>query len=303
MAGFKAQADLPFVGAYVAQEKGYFRDQGLEVDIRHAQSGEHLQLLLAGEIQFATANGAQVVSRNSQALPIVSVALIGQKSEQGFAVLASSGISSVKDWEGKTFGYGSSVPTEFLATVKANNVDPAKIKQVRAGFDPRILSEGGVDILTVFVSNEPDTLARQGVKTRVFDPTDYGVSSLGLTYITSRDYLTKNPEVVGRFVHATLKGLDYANTHRDEALDIVMKYAPQEEREHQRFLMTTEFDRGALTGVAKENGLGWQTKDQWQTFADSLLEFKAIEKPVDVSTIFTDEFVKASYKSGKLVWP
>src|SRR5438874_13004701 len=84
MAGFKPQANLPFVGVYVAQEKGYFKDEALNVSIRHAQSSEHLQLLLAGEIQFATANGAQILSRNDQSLPLQSIALIGQKSEQGF---------------------------------------------------------------------------------------------------------------------------------------------------------------------------------------------------------------------------
>ena len=112
MAGFKPQANLPFVGVYVAQEKGYFKDQALNVNIRHAQSGEHLQLLLAGEIQFSTANGAQVLSRNDQGLPLQALALIGQKSEQGFAVGASSGINSVKDWEGKTFGYKGSIPAD-----------------------------------------------------------------------------------------------------------------------------------------------------------------------------------------------
>jgi len=86
MAGFKPQANLPFVGVYVAQEKGFFKDAGLDVDIKHAQQGEHLQLLLAGEIQFTTANGAQILSRNDQGLPLVSLALIGQKSEQGFVV-------------------------------------------------------------------------------------------------------------------------------------------------------------------------------------------------------------------------
>jgi ABC-type nitrate/sulfonate/bicarbonate transport system substrate-binding protein len=198
MAGFKPQANLPFVGAYVAQEKGFFREQALEVEIRHAQSGEHLQLVLAGEVQFTTANGAQVLARNAQGLEIVSLALVGQKSEQVFAVAATSTIRTVKDWEGKTFGYPSSVPAEFLAIVKANGVDPARVNQVRAGFDPRILSEGRVDILAVFAGNEPDILERQGFRTRVFDPADYGIASLGLTYITSRDFLNKDPEGEGK---------------------------------------------------------------------------------------------------------
>ena len=303
MAGFKPQANLPFVASYVAQEKGFFKEQALEVEIRHAQSGEHLQLLLAGEIQFATANGAQVLARNAQGLEIVSIALIGQKSEQVFAVAADSNIRTVKDWEGKTFGYPSSVPAEFLATVKANGVDAARINQVRAGNDPRILAEGRVDILSVFVSNEPDTLERLGFRTRLFDPGDYGVPSLGLTFIASRDYLSRDPEVAGRFVKAALKGLDYANANRDEAVNIVMKYAPQEEREHQRYMLNKEFDRGALTDLTRKNGLGWQTPEQWQALHETLLEFKTIEKPVDVSRVFNDEFVRASYRDGKLVWP
>ena len=184
MAGFKPQANLPFVGAYVAQEKGFFKEPNLDVDIRHAQSGEHLQLLLAGEVQVSTANGAQVIQRAAEGLPLVSIALIGQKSEQGFAVGANSGINSVKDWAGKKFGYKGSVPAEFLAIAKANGLDPSKVEQVSVGFDPRVLSEGQVDILSVFFSNEPGQLERIGYKTKVFDPNDFGIPVLGLTYIS-----------------------------------------------------------------------------------------------------------------------
>jgi len=70
MAGFKPQANLPFAGVYVAQEKGFFKELNLDVDIRHAQSGEHLQLLLAGEVQVATANAAQVLQRHAEGLAL-----------------------------------------------------------------------------------------------------------------------------------------------------------------------------------------------------------------------------------------
>src|SRR5438067_694096 len=77
MAGFKPQANLPFVAAYVAQEKGFFRENAIEVDIQHDQTGaQNLQLLLGGQVQITTANGAQVVRRNVDNLPLVSLALI-----------------------------------------------------------------------------------------------------------------------------------------------------------------------------------------------------------------------------------
>jgi ABC-type nitrate/sulfonate/bicarbonate transport system substrate-binding protein len=300
MAGFKPQANLPFVGAYVAQEKGYFKDQGLNVTIRHAQSGEHLQLLLAGEVQFSTANGAQVLSRNDQGLPLQAIALIGQRSEQGFAVGANSGINSVRDWEGKTFGYKGSVPAEFLAIARANNLDPSKVRQVSVGFDPRVLSEGRVDILPVFFSNEPDTLNSIGFKTKLFDPGDYGVAALGLSYVSTRDFTSKDPDATQRFLKAVLKAIDWANVNRDAALDIVMKYASQEEKEHQRFMLNTELDR-AFTDQVKKNGIGWQTREQWQGMADMLLQFQVLKKPADVPSVFDDTALKAIYKDGKLV--
>lgn len=302
MAGFKPQANLPFVGVYIAQEKGYFRELNLDVTIRHAQSGEHLQLLLANEVQITTANGASVLRRNDQDLEIVSLALIGQRSEQGFAVLENSGINTVRDWAGKKFGYKGSVPTEFLAIARAGGLDPARVEAVRVGFDPRILSEGQVDILAVFFSNEPWQLENIGFKTRVFDPNDFGIESLGLTYIATREMIEKDPEAIERFLRAALRGIEYADKNRDEALDIVMKYAPQENREHQRFMLNVELDR-AITDLTRKNGLGWQTREQWQRFHDSLLEFGGITKRLDVSRVYTDEFLRRIYKDGKLQWP
>jgi ABC-type nitrate/sulfonate/bicarbonate transport system substrate-binding protein len=264
--------------------------------------GEHLQLLLTDQVQFTTANGAQVVQRNQQGLPVVSIALIGQRSEQGYAVLANSDIRSVRDWTGKTFGYKGTVPAEFLAMAGAGGLNPDSVNKVRVGFDPRILTEGQVDILAVFFSNEPDTLRRLGFETRLFDPNDFSIQSLGLTYVATRDFIAQDPKTVERFLKAALRGIDYADQHREEALEIVMRFAPQEEREHQRFMLETELAR-ALTPEARRNGIGWQTREQWQDFHDILLTYGGIEKAVDVTTIFADEPLRRIYKDGKLVWP
>lgn len=290
MAGFKPQANLPFVGAYVAQEKGFFDELNLEVDIRHAQSGEHLQLLLAGEVDVATANAAQVVQRASEGLPLVSIALVGQKSEQGFAVGAESGIESVSDWAGKKFGYKGSVPVEFLAIAAANGLDPDDVEQVKVSFDPRVLSEGQVDILAVFISNEPGTLDRIGYPVKVFDPSEYDIPALGLTYIAGRDAMEEDPEALRRFVQAAMKGIAYAAEHPEEALDIVMQYAPQENRDQQEFMLNTELAR-AKTELTEANGYGWQTLEQWQALADALTEFGIIESEVDASGVFTTQFL------------
>jgi ABC-type nitrate/sulfonate/bicarbonate transport system substrate-binding protein len=303
MAGFKAQANLPFVAAYVAQEKGFFREQGLNVKIRHSASGQHLQLLMSGDVDVTTAAATSVLKRRSDPeLPIVAIALFGQRGQQAYVALEGSGIETLQDWEGKIFGYKVSPPPDYLAMLKANNVDRSKITEVNAGFDPRILTEGRVDVLAVFRSNEPNIIRGLGFKVTLWDPADQGVPSMGLTYITRQALADQDPGVVERFLKATLKGTQYILDNREEALDIVMKYAPQEQREHQRFMLDTEL-RDAVSPLTEEHGLGWMTAEQWQALYEQLLEFEALPRPFDFRTAYTDRFLKAVYTGNQLSWP
>lgn len=303
MAGFKPQANLPFVAVYVAQEKGYFDSQGLNVEILHS-TGQHLQMLMAGDVDITTADAGSVLKRRADPdLPIVAFALFGQQGQQGFAVLNESGILSPKDWEGKTFGYKTSVPPSYLAILDAAEVDRSKIDEVRVGFDVRILTEGQVDILAVYKSNEPDTMRRLGFEVTVFDPADLGVPTLGLTFITRQELIDTDPDKVTHFLKATMKGLEFALGNVDEAVNIVMKYAPDEDRDHMRAMLLTE-KQDAVSPLTDQKGLGWMTEEQWQVFYNSLQEHDALPNVVDVSSAFTDQFLDEVYDDdGVLRWP
>ncbi|MDO8616475.1 MAG: ABC transporter substrate-binding protein [Dehalococcoidia bacterium] len=304
MAGFKPQANLPFAGAYVAQEKGFFADENLEVEIRHVTTpGDNFRFLAAGEIQFSTSDAPALLEKwaGDPALPIVSIALVGQKGQQGFAVLADSGIKTPADWAGKTAGYkGSQVTPDYLAILEANGVDPSAVKEVRVGFEPQVLTEHQVDIYPVFLSNEPDTLRRLGFQTRVFEAAQYGAPTLGLTYVATADYVNEHPDTVKRFLRAALRGINYALSHREEALDIVMKYAPNEDREHQKYMLDTEL-QAAIIGTAYQEGIGWQTQEQWQTLHDFLVKYGGLAKPLsDIPGVFTNQFVDDIYDKGQI---
>ena len=303
IAGFKPQADLPFVGVYVAQEKGYFRAQGLDVTIQHAVSGEHVQLLATGRVQFSTGTGGDILKRVAQVdVPLVSIAVIGQRDEQAFAVRADSPIRTPKDWEGRLVGYKSTPSADYLALLKIGGVDRSKVREVSVGFDPRVLATGQVDVYPVFAANEPDTLARQGVAVRLIDPTAFGIPSFGLTYMTNREMIATKPDVVKRFLHAALKGIEDAIADPAGAVDIVMKYAPGEDPAHQRFMLDTEI-AAAQNDRTRATGIGSTTREQWSALESFLAEYGALPKRVDVATVYDDSFMKDLYKSGKLVWP
>ena len=302
IAGFKPQADLPFVAVYMAQAKGYFRDQSLEVEIQHATSGEHIQLLATDRAQFSTGSAGDVMKRVASAgVPLVSIAQIGQRDEQSFAVRADSPIRTLKDWEGKLVGYKTTVSADYLALVSIGGVDRAKVREVAVGFDPRVLVDGRVDVYPVFTTNEPDTLARLGIPVRLFDPTTYGVPGLGLTFMTNQQMVQTKPEVVTRFLRAALRGLADAVADRDAAIDVVMKYATGEDRLHQRYMLDTEIE-AAQNDLTKTNGIGAMSRDRYVALRDFLLQYGALAKTVDVDAVFTDRFLKELYKDGRLVW-
>ncbi len=302
MAGFRPQANLPFVAAYVAQEKGYFEEQGLNVDIQHS-TGEHLNLLMAGEVDVTTLDGNSVLQRRDDpGLPIVAIALFGQRGQQAFLALSDTGISTPKDWEGRTFGYKVTIPVDYLAILEAEGVDRSQIQEVRVGFDPRVLTEGQVDVLAAFKSNEPNVIRGLGFDVNMFDAADYGVPTLGLTYVVRQDHIDDDPETVERFLKATMKGLEFAAANTEETLDIVLKYAEGADREHMRFMLAAEF-ADAVSPLTDANGLGWMTEEQWQEFHDSLLKYGALPSSQDVSGAFTDDFLDEVYEDGKVEWP
>jgi ABC-type nitrate/sulfonate/bicarbonate transport system substrate-binding protein len=306
MAGYKPQANLPFVGAYVAKEKGYFEEQGLDVEIQHSSGGgQHIQLLVSGEVQFTTADAANVLQRIADpGVPLVAVALIGQTGQQGWVTLKDSGLEDPEDWAGKTVGYRSTVPPDLLAILKANDMTLDDVDEVNVGYQPpQLLIEGRVDVYPVFLSNEPDIIRRKlGKGVNIFRASDYGMPTLGLTYVTTEDYVGEHPETVERFLKAVLYGIEWARDNRTEAIDIVLKYAKGEDREHQRFMLDTELE-AAESEVTREHGLGWQTEQQWQGLHDALVEFGAVTESVDVNTAFYDEFLRFIYGDGELQWP
>ncbi|MEA4906550.1 MAG: ABC transporter substrate-binding protein [Anaerolineaceae bacterium] len=300
MAGYKPQANLPFVGVYLAQENGYFAAEGLDVTIQHATGGgEHLQLLAAGKVQVTTQDAAVLLQRRvDPGLPLVSIALIGQRGQQAYAALASSGLQTPQDWEGRLVGYKGTPPPDLFALLHAAGVDPQKLELVNVGFDPRLLTEGKVDVYPVFKSNEPYLIRSWGYDVTLWDAADYGIPTLGLTYVTSDEILRQQPEALAGFLRAALHGIEYAGEHPDEAVQAVLKYAgPETDPEHMRFMLESEL-ADARSAVTEQYGLGWQTAGQWQDLADMLAEYDIIPQ-TDATPVFTTQVLEAAQEKGK----
>lgn len=294
MAGFRPQANLPFVSVYVAEAKGFFAEEGLAVSIKHSTQGEHLQLLLAGNVDFTTGTAAQLLRQRATEVPVRAIALFGQRGDQGFVVHADSGIVTPADFAGRSIGFKAGVvPAELLALLATANLEADDVNLQGVGFDERIFIEGAVDIFPVFLNNEPNRIRNAGVNIRVFDPADYGIATLGVAFVAHADTVKTDPKLIEAFLRATMRGADYAATHIEEAIEIVLFYAEGADPEHQRFLLETD-----LRNAQRADGMGRAHLEQWAALQQVLLEFDpAFEGPVDVATVFEGTFVDSVYKN------
>ena len=292
MAGYRPQANLPFVAAYVAEARGFFADEGLDVEIRHSTQGEHGQLLLAGEVDFTTATAAQALRQRANGLPVRTIALFGQRGDQGFVVHADSGIETPEDFAGHSVGFkGGVVPAELLALLATAGLGPDDVQLQAVGFDERVFIERQVDVFPVFLNNEPNRIRNAGVEIRVFDPHDYGIATLGVTYLVRDETTVEERALAERFLRAALRGAQYAASHPDEAIDLVLQYAEGADRAHQRFLFDTD-----LRNAQRDDGMGRGTLDQWEALQEILVRYdKQFSGPVDVSTVFDPSFADALY--------
>ena len=293
MAGFRPQANLPFVAVYVADAKGYFEEEGLTVAIRHSSgSNEHATLLLEREIEFTTGTAAQVLVRREQELPMRAVALFGQRGDQGFVVRADSGIETPAGFRDRTVGFKAGiVPAELKALLRTAGLTEDDVQLQAVGFDARIFIEGVVEVFPVFLDNEPDTIRRAGVDIRIFDPHEYGVPTLGLTFVVHAETLRDDPDLVERFLRASLRGVEYAAANIDEAVEITLRYAEGADPDHQRFLLETD-----LANAQRDDGIGRGDLAQWQALHSLLRDFDVLQSDVDVSTAFDGSIVDALYR-------
>lgn len=295
MAGFRPQANLPFVAAYVADANGYFEQEGLAVTIRHsAGQDEHIKLLLEGEVAFTTGTAAQSLRQHAQGLPLRAIALFGQRGDQGFVTRVGSGIRSPADFRGRTVGFKAGVvPAELHALLASAGLSVEDVHLQAVGFDPRVFIEGQVDVYPVFLNNEPDTIRRAGVDINVIDPHEFGVPTLGVVYLARETTVADDPELVERFLRATLRGAAWAREHPREAVEITLTFAEGASADHQRFLLETD-----LRNAHREDGMGRSTPEQWEALAGVLLRHGVLESPVDAAAVFDGEAVERIYADG-----
>jgi putative hydroxymethylpyrimidine transport system substrate-binding protein len=279
---------------------GFFAAEGLTVDIQHSSGqDEHLKLLLDGKVAFTTGTAAQLLRRREDGLPVVGIALFGQRGDQGYVARADSGITGPADFKGRSVGFKAGVvPAELVAMLATAGLTEQDVNLQAVGFDPRAFIEGQVDVYPVFLDNEPDTIRRAGIEINVIDPTDFGVPTLGLAFLANEQTVRGDPELVQRFLRATMRAALWTQDHLDEAVQITLTHADGADPVHQRYLLETD-----LQNAQRGDGMGRADGQQWRDLQALLVQHGVLSSAEDLSTGFDGSFIDGLYASGALETP
>ena len=220
--------------AYVAKEKGFFKDAGFNVDIKPGNgTGDNIKFVTSGQAHFTPIDltGGLLQMGGGQAKDFTAVAGIQQRTMAAIVTLEGNGITNPKDLEGKTLADtpGSVVRNLFPTYAKLAGVDDKKVKFVNGTAQTLFGTLAGhkVDGIGQFVVGKPtiETIAKG--KTAVLLPySDYLQDLYGNVLITNSTYAKENPEKVKKFTTALLKGLEDSITNPDEAGNLLKKNVP-----------------------------------------------------------------------------
>lgn len=285
-------------GFAVAQEKGFYREAGLDVAITSGKgSASTAQLVASKATQIGFSDGFVVGNGVAKGMEIKTVGSIYRSTPSAIMVLADSTIKTPKDLEGKTVAMtaGSAQFQQWPAFAKGAGFDPSKVQMVNidpAGVGPALVS-GKVDAIGGYVpSYVPGIEIRGNKPVRIFWFADYGVTIVSNGIIVHQDLLKSDPDLIRAFVPPTIKGFLYGRQHMDEMVAAVKKY--QETADPT--ITKREFELSWKTWVTpntKGKPLGWGADPDWTSTIAVLKQYGGVTAPLATSQLYTNEFVPA----------
>jgi putative hydroxymethylpyrimidine transport system substrate-binding protein len=278
---------------YAAQEKGYFEEKGLKVDIQMpADTNDPLRLVAANQIDMAISYQPQVIIARAEQIPVQSFAAIVRNPLIQLMVPGDSPIQTPKDLEDRSVGYPSIPLDEAIIQrmVENDGGDMKKVKMVDIGWDliPAIATKRTDAIIGGFINHEKILLEKEGHSIRTIDPAQYGVPNYyELVFVSSEKGLAEKPDVYKKFMAAVTKGYEFVKSQPEEGLSLLLKHeeshAPLEEDVEKKSLeiLLPLMDAG-------EKPFGHQELADWEKVGQWLLETNLIKQKVDPETAFVN---------------
>ncbi len=280
--------DPQYAPFYVAAEKGYFAEAGLEVDFDYSFETDGIALVGAGERPFAIVSGEQVLLARAQGLPVVYVFEWFQQFPIAVVSKAAAGIESPADLVGRNVGlpgfFGANY-IGYLGLLSATGISPDDVNANDIGFTQveSLLSDQS-EVVLGYANNEPVQLAGMDEDINVLYVADY-IDMVANGIITNEDTIANDPALVKGFTRALLRGLQDTLLNPEEAYEISKSYVEGLDDSRMPVLE-------ASLPMWQAAALGTTDLASWENTQNILLQAGLLDAPLaDLEAAFTNEFV------------
>lgn len=279
---------------YTAQEKGYFEEEGLDVNIMFPTNPtDPLNLAAAGEVDLGISYQPDVITARTEGIPVVSVAAIVRSPLNHIVYKADSDIERPRDLEGRTVGYPGIPVNEPIVEkmVEADGGQFEEVDLVDIGFELQssLVSDRADAVSGAYINHEVPVLEHAGTSVEYFNPVDYGVPPFyELVLVTNEETLAEEEEKINAFWTAAEKGYTYMKDHPEESLDILFENEDQE-----NFPLEREVEEESLNILmdkmeTEDEAFGSQDRESWEETISWLEEMEYISETPNVDDIFVN---------------
>ncbi len=308
LSGYQFQSSASILEYVAASKLGYFGDLCLTVDLKPGtgDTAQNTKLLASGQATVSAIAEQDLIQAKANGIDIEG---ISSYSNAGLDILMTNkDVTDLKQLNGKVVGHKGYVPAAVEAMMVKAGVDWGSLKLVKEGYDPSVLPrhQGGLQALTGFISNEPNQLKAAGDEVTVWKPVDYGIpSSLGAMAVNPA-FAKAHPHAVEDILRAALHAYAYCTAHVDECVGYAADLSGATyNKDLNATIWKTEVQ------VVKDNPtpgqpLGGVDPANVGKLVDMLHQFHIVPDSVTADQAkgwFDDDFIKAIYTNGTLIWP
>lgn len=283
--------NIQYAPFYVAIDKGYFAEEGIEIEFDYSFETDGVALTGAGELPFAVASGEQVLLARSQGLPVVYAFAWYQEFPISVISAPELNIKEPADLRGKKIGLPGLFGANYIgleALLFEGGVDPKEVTMDAIGFNQvEAYASGNSDIVVGYTANEPIVISSQGFELSELRVADY-VDLIANGIVTNEETVANDPELIKGMARALAHGIADTIANPEEAYIISLKFVENlkdQDKEVQMQVLNTSIE------FWKADRIGYSNPQAWENMNNLLVKMQLIPEAIDLSKAFTNEFV------------
>jgi NitT/TauT family transport system substrate-binding protein len=284
---------------YCGKDKGFYEEEGIALDVRQGNgSGNAVRLVANKNDTFAYASSSTMLNLAAKDAPVISVATIDATGADACLCRPDSGIKEIKDLEGKQImtTAAASVNTFFPVALANAGVDASKIEIINvaeAALVPSYLQNKAPCILGGIDDKPAEIQANGGEAPVIFNYANYGVYQPGYSIVAHKDLVKNNPDLVRRFVKATLKATAAAEANPDECIDSLVNWAGEASVEKKQARQVLDATLSILYSPNNsEKKIGLNIEKDWASAMELFKKYKDLKTDKKATDFYTNEFIE-----------